>query len=341
MNESKSSRAGASSRRRILQGAAALVAAPALLRAGNAWAAWPDDKPIRMIVPNTPGGPSDVAARLIAPGLQEVLKTSVIVENVGGGGGNIGVGRAARSDPDGYTLLISTSGYAINPSLFDPIPYDALKDFAPIAELATTPNIFAVRPDLGAKSMKDFIAMIKKDPSKFNFATPPVGNTPHLATELLKLREGIKEMATVFHTGGGQAAQALLSGAVQCYCGAISTVRAHITAGTAVGLAVTGESRWHDLPDVPTMIELGYKDFVFDNYVGFSAPVKTPPEIVARLERETIAILKSPDIADKFIKTGFKVEARTGRQHMERLLREVPMYARIVQEAGIKLPKGG
>jgi tripartite-type tricarboxylate transporter receptor subunit TctC len=321
--------------------AAAGLATPALLlRPGRAFAAYPD-RPIKLIVPNTPGGPSDVAARLLSAPLQDVLKTSVVVENVGGGGGNIGMGRAARAEADGYTLLVSTSGYAINPSLFDNVPYDALKDFAPIAEIATTPNIYAVRPDLGVTTMKDFIALIKKDPSKFNFATPPMGNTPHLATELLKLRENIRDMATVFHTGGGQAIQALLSGSVQCYCGAISTARAHIAAGTAVALAVTGETRWHDLPDIPTMIEAGYKDYVFDNYVGLSAPVRTPPEIVAQLEKEVIAILSTADMREKFAKTGFKVEARPGKAHMERLQREVPMYRRIIQDAGIKLPKGG
>ena len=329
------------SRRRLLEGAAAALATPVLLRAGAALAAWPTDKPVRLIVPNTPGGPSDVSARLIAPGLQEALGTSVIVENIGGGGGNIGMGRAARADPDGYTLLISTSAFAINPSLFDNIPYDALKDFAPIAELATTPNIFCVQPSLGIKAMKDLVAAIRKDPARFNFTTPPVGNTPHLAIELLKLREGLKDVATIYHTGGGQAMQGLLSGAAQCYVGAISTARAHITAGTAVALAVTGEVRWHDLPEVPTMLELGYKDYVLDNFVALSAPARTPPEIVARLEREAIAVLRKHDVAERFVNTGFKVEARPGRAHQERLQREVPMYARIVQEAGIRLPKGG
>ncbi len=332
------------SRRRFVATSSAAVAgalaAPSILRSSAAHAAWPD-KAIKMIVPNTPGGPSDVAARLLSPGLQEVLKASIVVENIGGGGGNIGVGRAARSDPDGYTLLISTSGYAINPSLHDNIPYDALKDFAPIAELATTPNIYCVQPSLGVKTMKDFIALVRKDPSKFNFTTPPVGNTPHLATEILKLREGIKGMATIFHTGGGQAMQALLSGSAQCYCGAISTARAHITAGTAVALAVTGQKRWHDLPDVPTMVEAGYKDHLFENYVALSAPVKTPADIVARLEKETIAILKQPDVVERFLKTGFIVEARPGKEHMSRLQREVPMYAGIIKEAGIRLPQKG
>jgi len=336
VTETKSPRADSTSRRRLLQGAGAFI----VLRPGSAFAAWPDDKPIRIIVPNTPGGPSDVSARLISPGLQEAFKQSIVVENIGGGG-NIGVGRAARSDPDGYTLLISTSAYAINPSLFDTIPYDALKDFAPIAELATTPNIFCVQPSLGVKSMKEFVALMKKEPQKFNFTTPPVGNTPHLAIEMLKLREGLKEVATIYHTGGGQAMQGLLSGSAQCYVGAISTARAHIAAGTAVALAVTGASRWHDLPDVPTMADLGYKDFVLDNYVAFSAPVKTPPDVVARLEKATISLLRQPDVAEKFVNSGFKVEARPGKDHMERLQREVPMYANIVREAGIKLPKGG
>lgn len=329
------------SRRTVVAGA--LMGAPMLSIAMSrpAFAAWPTERPVRVIVPNTPGGPSDVTARLVTPALQEAVGGSFIVENVGGAGGNLGVGRAARSDPDGYTLLISTSAYAINPSLFDNVPYDPLKDFVPITEIATTPNIFCVQPQLGVKTMKAFVDLARREPAKVTFTTPPMGNTPHLAIELLRLREGLKDVATIFHTGGGQAMQALLSGAAQCYVGAISTARAHITAGTAVALAVTGEARWHDLPDVPTMTELGYKDFVFDNYVALSAPAKTPPEIVARLEKEAVAALKKPDLADKFSKTGFLVQARLGKAHLERLQREVPMYARIVKEAGIKLPKGG
>ncbi len=315
--------------------------APGLLaRQAMAQAAYPD-RPIKLIVPNTPGGPSDVAARLISHPLQEALKTSIVVENVGGGGGNIGMGRAARADADGYTLLVSTSGYAINPSLFETIPYDALRDFIPIAEIATTPNIFCVQPGLGAKTMGEFVALMKKDPAKFNIATPPLGNTPHLAVELLKLRENLQQVATIFHTGGGQAMQALLSGSAQCYCGAISTARAHVEAGTAVALAVTGPNRWSDLPGVPTMLEVGYKDFVFDNYVALSAPAATPADIVARLEKETIALLASREMQDRFTKTGFKVEAAPGKRHMERLQREIPMYRKIIQDAGIKLPRGG
>lgn len=341
MTETPSNRKFVPHRRQVLRGGAALLAAPALLRATSAQAAWPADKPVRLIVPNSAGGPSDITARLIAPGLQEALKQSVIVENIGGGGGNIGMGRAARAEPDGYTLLISTPAFAVNPSLFDTIPYDALKDFAPISEIATTPNIFCVQPSLGVKTMKEFVAAMKADQSKFNFTTPPVGNTPHLAIELLKLREALKGVGTIFHTGGGQAMQGLLSGSAQCYVGAIATARAHIAAGTAIGLAVTGAARWHDLPDVPTMQEIGYKDFVFDNFMAFSAPAKTPPEIVARLERETIALLKKPEISQRFVKSGFKVEARPGKAHTERLIREVPMYGQIIKNAGIKLTKGG
>lgn len=328
------------SRRRFTSGlAAAGVTAPALLRATSARAAYPD-RPVKIIVPNTPGGPSDVIARLMAPALQDALGGTFIVENVGGGGGNIGMGRVARAEPDGTTLLLSTSGYAVNPGLFESLPYDPFNDFAAIAELALSPNVFAVKPDLGVKTMKEFAALVRKDPAKYNVATPPVGNTPHLAVEMLKLRENLAGMAIVFHTGGGQAIQALLSGAVQCYCGALSTAHAHIVAGTVVGLAVTGEKRWHDLPAVPTMADAGFPDFVLDNYTALSAPAKTPADIVERLEKTTLGILADPAMRQRLLQSGFEVSARNGRAHMERLRKEVPMYAKIIRDAGIKPPKG-
>src|SRR5262249_22040167 len=156
------------------------------------------------------------------------------------------------------------------------------KDFAPIAELASSPNVFTVRAELGVTTMPAFVELAKKDPEKFNVSAPPIGTTPQLAAEVLKFRTGLTKMATVVHTGGGQAIQALLSGAVQLSSGSLPPSHPHIKAGTIKGLAVTGESRWHDLPEIPTMVEIGYKDFVFDTYTALSAPTKTPPEIVTR-----------------------------------------------------------
>jgi tripartite-type tricarboxylate transporter receptor subunit TctC len=327
----------APSRRRVLAGTGALIAAPAVLIGTSAFAAYPD-KPVRIVVANSPGGPSDIMARTIAPLLQEALGASFVVENVGGGGGNIGMGRVARSDPDGYTILLSTSGYAVNPGLYATLPYDPFKDFAPIAELGTSPNVIAVLPSLGVKSVKELVALAKKDQSKFNIATPPIGTTPNLAAELFKLRDGLKDVAVIVHTGGGQALQAVLSGAVQINIGVLAPAHPQITAGKLVGLAITGDKRWHDLPNIPTMVEEGYKDFVSETYTALLAPAKTPPEIVATLEKATLAALNRPAVREGLLKRGFTVTAKTGKGHMERLQKEVPMFKKIIQDAGIKLP---
>lgn len=325
------------SRRRLIAGAGALLAAPAVLGFSPALAAYPD-KPVRIVVANTAGGPSDIMARTIAPLLQEALGGSFVVENVGGGGGNIGMGRVARAEPDGYTLLLSTSGYVVNPGLYASLPYDPVKDFAPIAELGVSPNVIAVLPSLGVKSVKELIELVRKDQSKFNIATPPVGTTPQLAAELLKAGNGLKDVAVIIHTGGGQALQALLSSAVQINIGVLAPAHPQIKAGTVVGLAVTSDTRWHDLPDVPTMVELGFKDFVSETYTALLAPAKTPPEIVAALEKACLAALNRPDIKARLLASGFTVTARTGKGHMERIEKEVPMFKKIIADAGIKLP---
>ena len=329
---------GTVSRRRVLAGAGVLgLAAPSILRISSAFAAYPD-KPVRVVVANSTGGPSDIMARTIAPLLQEAMGSSFVVENVGGGGGNIGMGRVARSDPDGYTLLLSTSGYVVNPGLYDTLPYDPIKDFAPIAELGTSPNVIAVLPSLGVKTVKELADLARKDQAKFNIAVPPVGTTPQLAAELFKLREGLSNVAVVIHTGGGQALQALLSNSVQINIGVLAPAHPQIKAGTVTALAITGDTRWHDLPDVPTMVELGYKDFVSETYTALSAPSKTPPEIVAQLEKATLEILARPQVRERLLASGFTVTAKNGKGHMERIQREVPMFKKIIADAGIKLP---
>jgi tripartite-type tricarboxylate transporter receptor subunit TctC len=323
-------------RRTVLASAATFTFAPALLRSRAAHAAYPD-RPVKIIVANSPGGPSDIMARVIAAALQEATGGSFIVENRAGGGGNIGMGAAARSDPDGYTLLLSTSGYAVNPALYESLPYDPFKSFVPICELATSPNVFAVKPDLGVKTMKEFVAMAKANPEKFNISTAPVGTTPHLEAEVLKVREGLTKVASVPYGGGGEALQALLSGTVQLSSGVLAPAHAHLKSGTILGLAVTGETRWHDLPDIPTMIESGFPDFVFETYTALLAPAGTPPEAIARIEKECVAILNKPEMRAKLVQSGFVVTAKDGKGHMARLQKEVPMFRDIIQQAGIKI----
>jgi tripartite-type tricarboxylate transporter receptor subunit TctC len=325
----------APSRRNVIKGLlTAGIATPAILRAGTAFAAYPD-RPVRIIVANTPGGPSDIIARIVAAALQETLG-AVFVENRGGAGGNIGMGLAARAEPDGYTLLLSTSAYSVNPGLYEKLPYDPFKDFVAVCELAISPHVFAIKPDLGPKTMKEFVALAKANPEKFNVSTPPIGTTPQLQAEVLKQREGLQKMATVVFAGGGDALAALISGTVQLSSGVLAPAHQHIKAGTIRGLAVTGTKRWHDLPEIPTMLEAGYPNFVFDTYTAIMAPAKTPPEIVARIEKETLAILRRPEMLAKLEQSGFDVTAKSGKEHMERVTKEVAMFRDIIEKAGIK-----
>jgi tripartite-type tricarboxylate transporter receptor subunit TctC len=326
------------SRRRVLKGAAAItagLATPTFLKVGSALAAYPD-RPVKIVVANTPGGPSDIIARFMAAAMTEPLGGSVIVENRGGAGGNIGMGFAARAEPDGYTILLTTSAFAVNPGLYNSLPYDPFKDFAPICELAVSPHVFAVKPDLGVNTMKEFVALAKKDPSKFNVSAPPIGTTPQLQAEVLKTREGLSGMATVVFAGGGDALKALISGTVQLSSGVLAPAHPQIKAGTIKGLAVTGTKRWHDLPNIPTMVEAGFNDFVFETYCALLAPVKTPPEIVAKLEKTALDVLAKPDVKEKLTAAGFEITAKTGKGHMERVAKEVPMYRKIIEDAGIK-----
>ncbi len=317
--------------------AAALAVAAVASLGAPALAAYPD-KPVRIIIPNSAGGPSDIMGRVVAPILQEALGASFIVENVGGGGGNIGMSRVARSDPDGYTLLLATTTFLINPGLYPNPNYDPIKDFVAVAELGASPNLIAVLPSLGVKSVKELVALARADMTKFNIASPPIGSSSHLAVEMFKLRENLTGAAVVFHTGGGQALQALLANSVQTNIGVLAPIHPHIKSGSVLGLAVTGERRWHDLPEIPTMIELGYKDFVTENLTALVAPAKTPSDIVARLEKAALDGLAKPDVRDRLAQGGFAVTAKPGKAFQARTERDVPMFRKLIQDAGIKLP---
>lgn len=332
-------RNGGPSRRRLLETAGALgagvLAAPFVSR--GARAAWPTDRPIRIIVANTPGGPSDIAARLIAPALQEALGASVIVENRGGGGGNIGILAVSRSEPDGYTLHLATSVFVINPSLYDPPPYDPLTDLLPVAELAVSPSLFVAKPDVGADTMMGVVELAKRDQDKFNLGSPTVGSTLHLGAELLKHRYGLEKVALVIYPGGGQAIQAVLADTVQLCSTSLAPAHAHIQSGALRGLAILGEQRWHDLPDVPTAEEAGLKDFNFETFTALMAPPKTPPEIIKAIEKATVDVLQNPALREKFTKAGFLVTARGTAEFAARIQREVPRFREIIKTANIKV----
>jgi len=325
------------SRRGIIKGAAALaagVAAPAILRVRSAYAAYPE-RPVKIVVANTPGGPSDIVGRVTAAALQQSTGKTFIIENIGGAGSNIGMGTVARAEPDGYTILLATNAYSVNATLYNKIPYDPMKDFVGVCELATSPNTFVVRSELPAKTMKEFVALARANPDKFNCATPPIGTTPQIQLEVLKIREKLSKLEDVVFKGGGDAIQALLSGTVQLSSGSLPPAAQHIKAGTFRCLAVTGETRWPDMPDVPTMEEAGYKDFVFATDTVLLAPAKTPPEAVKWLETETLKILGTADMKDKLYKAGFQVRPKGADAAWARVMKEVTLFRDIINQAGI------
>ena len=332
------------SRRSFLRSGGAMtagaLAAPFVGPVSTARAAWLD-KPVRIVVPNTPGGPSDMLARVLAPLLQDALGGTFIVENKGGGGGNIGIGSVARAEPDGHTLLLATSVIAVNPALYgDKLPYDPLVDFTYVAELATTPNIFTIDSRLGIGSMQEFIAAAKKDPTKFNIAVPPVTTTAMIGVELLKMVDGLK-VGVVVHTGGGQALQSVLSGAVQVSAGALAPALPHIEAGTLKALAIMGDTRWPELPNCPTMTELGYKDYVLDTFLAVFAPANTPRDVIGKLNEAIKTSFARPDIRSTLVKNAFNPEVKGPEGLKARMQREVPLFKDIVARTGIKLNENG
>ena len=330
--------ASAPSRRSVLKvagAAAAGMATPALIGVRSAYADYPD-RPVKFVVANTPGGPSDIVARIVTAALQQSTGKTFIVENRGGAGGNIGMEYAAHADPDGYTMLLATNAYSVNYGLYNHLPYDPYKDFVGVSELASSPNTFVVKSELPAKTMKEFIALAHATPDKFNCATPPIGTTPEIQLEVLKIRENLPNLADVVFNGGGDAITALLSGTVQLSSGSLGPALPHIKAGAMRCLAVCGTDRWPDLPDVPTMEEAGYKDFVFAVDCVLLAPAKTPPENVKWLETETLKVLVSPDTSSKLVTAGFQVRAKGAAAAWTRVMKEVDMFKEIIDQAGVQ-----
>src|ERR1700675_2089851 len=223
----------APSRRAIIKAAGAVAAggaAPALVGVSSAYADYPD-RPVKIVVANTPGGPSDIVGRLVAAGLQQSTGKTFIIENHGGAGGNIGMEYAAHAEPDGYTILLATNAYSVNYGLYNTLPYDPYKDFVAVSELASSPNTFVVKSELPAKNMKDFIALARSNPEQYNCATPPIGTTAQLQLELLKIRENLPKLSDVVFKGGGDAITALLSGTVQLSSGSLAPALPHINSG--------------------------------------------------------------------------------------------------------------
>ena len=294
------------------------------------------ERQITMIVCFPAGGGTDIAARLINTPLGEALGKPVVIENRGGAGGNIGIAAAARAGGDGYTLLVCSSAYVVNPSLYAQATYDPYKDFVPVMVIGASPNAFVVPAQSGIKTMPELIAKARANPGKLNWTSPGAGTTPYLAGEVLKLRTGINMLHIPF-PGAGPATTAVLAGQVDLYTANIGSLMALIDAGKVRPIAVTSRERWPDLPNVPSLEELGVKDAVSDTFQGIYAPAGTPQQVIDRLAKELSLILKRPDIREKFVKAGLPVVAEGPEVFRARIAREVPMYKDIIDKAGLKI----
>ena len=323
-------------RRRVIGYLSAALAASAstALTVRNVNAAWPD-RPIRLVVPFAAGGPPDFVARVITAPLATELGGTVVVENRPGGGGTAGVINIARSEPDGYSLLICTSAYIVNKALNDQLSYDPIKDFTPICEIANAPNVFVVSGKLGVNSLKEFAAFARTQPNGVNYSSPGTGTTPQLASELLRVRASIP-MTHIPYNSGPQTVQAVLTDLVQLSCSAIPLVQPHIDAGTPKPLAVTSATRWRGLPNVPTMAEAGFEDFVLDTMVMLAAPARLPPEITSKLSEAMQIVLAQRAVREALERGGFDVVAKSPGELAARISKEVRMWQSIVTATGLK-----
>src|ERR1700742_5176849 len=294
------------------------------------------DRPITIIACFPPGGGNDVAMRLINTQLGEALGKPVIIENRGGAGGNIGTSVVARAPADGYTLLGCSSAVVVNPSLYDHVTYDPIKDLVPVMVLGASPNVFVVPERSKIKTMREFIAYAKANPGKLNWTSPGAGTTPQLAGEILKGKAGI-EMVHIPFSGAGPANTAVLAGQVDMYTANYASALSLISSGKVRTIAVTSKTRWSDLPDVPTLDEIGIKHGENDTFQAVFAPAGTPKPIIDRLAKELAAILARPDVREKFQTIGLPVVAEGPDAFRARIAREVPMYKDAIEKAGLKI----
>ena len=297
---------------------------------------WPA-KPVRFISPFAPGGGTDITCRVIAPKLADALGQAVVVDNRGGAGGMIGVDLAAKSPPDGYTMVLGTIGpVSINPSLYNKMPYDPVKDLVPVTLAADALNVLVVHPALPAKSVRELIALGKARPNELNFGSSGPGATDHLAGELFNLLTGTK-MVHVPYKGGAPAMIDLVAGNVQIIFATVSTAVGQIKSGRIRAVAMAGTKRFVLMPELPTIAEAGVPGFAVNNWYGVFVPAGTPREIVARLNTELVKILHLPDVKQRLLDSGIEAISNTPEQFVAYIQAETRKWAKVVKDANVKV----
>jgi tripartite-type tricarboxylate transporter receptor subunit TctC len=319
------------SRRAILAGVAGM------LSASSARADPYPTKPIRIIVPFSPGGPADVMARVAGARMSAILGQNLVVENRGGAGGTIGARFVAQAEPDGYTLMIAnTSTLVIAPMIYRDVGYDPRKSFALIAAFGTTSNILVVNPALPAGSVQELVALAKRQPGKLSYSSAGIGTPPHLIAEMLKLRTGI-DMVHVPYRGGGQSIASVVSGETQLAFENPSVTLPLVRAGKVRALASTGETRGAETADIPTMIEAGIPDFVSVSFTGLVAPAGTPASIITRLNAAANDSLEAPDVHTALMRLAVEPRPGTPDDFAAFVERETEKWRAVVQAAKIRV----
>jgi len=309
---------------------ASLLATPFALRAQGT------KPPLRIIVPFTPGGSTDILARALAPKLTQALGQNVIVDNKPGAGGSLGAGEAAKAEGDGNTLLMGHIGtLAVNPSLYPRLTYDAVKSFAPVAYVARVPNVLVVNAASPYKTLKDFIAAAKAQPGRLSYSSGGNGSAAHITFESLKMKAGIF-VSHIPYRGTAPSVSDVIGGQVDCTFTGAPAVIPHVRSGRLRALAVSSAQRIAALPDVPTVAESGYPGFEADQWYGIVAPAATPPALVARLNAEINKALALPDVAQQLAAEGAVPVPGTPQAFGELIRREIPRWAEVIKAGNVK-----
>ncbi len=301
----------------------------------HAQQAYPE-KPIKLIVPWPAGGSSDTAARLIAKHLQDRLKQTVLVDNKPGASGNIGTLAVAKAAPDGYTLLLSSGPFSVNPSLYRSLPFNTLRDFTPVAQVSLIPSVLVVLPSFSASSMTEFIALAKNKSAPMAYASPGNGTAQHLAMELLRQKADLS-LTHVPYKGGAPALSDLLGGQVPALISGFPEVATYLKTSKLRALAVTTATRSSFLPDVPSLLELGLADSGSAGWSGFHVPAGTPPEIIKILNREINEILVVPSVRDQLVSLGFDVRRGTPQEFGTFVNQQIERWSQAVAISGAKV----
>lgn len=314
--------------------AAAACTAPFAAHAQNA-SDYPN-KPIKLIVPYPPGGGTDVIARIVLERFQAVMGQTVFIDNRGGAAGSIGTETAAKSAPDGYTVLFTLSSHTINPSIYPKLPFDTAKDFEPVATVASLPQILVAHPQFAANTVAELVALARAKPNTVSFASVGNGSPGHLAGELMKLRTGT-QMTHVPYRGGGPAVTDVMGGQVPLLWVSIPAAAAFVKAGKLKALAVSTVKRSAAFPDVPTMQEAGVADFEVDSWYAMFVPAKTPRAAIDKLNRAVNTVVHEPDIRDKLLAQGSEGVGGTPAELGNVVTAELVKWSKLAKDAGIKV----